>query len=237
LARKKKKDKREDDGPDQEIDHLEAQIFKEVDEDVRRDRYTELWKSYGKYITGGVTAVVLAAAGFVWWQNHQASVRGAEGEAYSAAIGLARSGKTDEAIKALTAVAASSSSGYKTMARFQEAAIRANRGELAKAAELYDAIAADSSADKILRELAVLLSVLTVLDAEKPAALTAKLAPLANGDGPWHHSALELTAFLAQKSGNTKRAREIYTRLADDATAPSALRARARALLGALGNS
>jgi len=237
LARKKAKTNKRDNAPVDEDDHLDAQLFKEVDEEIRRDRYSQIWKSYGKYITGGAAAIVLATAAVVFWQRYQLSVAGKEGETYAAAVSVAQGGKTDEAIKALAAVAAKSGSGYKTMARFQEAALRAKKGEPRQAAALYDAIAADGGADSVLRDLARLLSVRTELDTGKPAELTAKIAPLAKGDGPWHHSALELTALLAQKSGDIKRAREIFTRLADDGTAPSALRARARALLGSLGGS
>jgi hypothetical protein len=237
LARKRSKTDKRDNAPVDEEDHLDAQLFKEVDEEVRRDRYTEIWKSYGKYIVGAVAVVILGTAAVVFWQRYQVSVAGGEGEKYTAALALAQSGKTDEAIKALTAVAADSGTGYKTMARLQAAALHAEKGERRKAAALYDMVAADSGADQVLRDLARLLSVMTELDTGDPAALTAKIAPLANKDGPWRHSALELTGLLAQRSGDVKRAREIFTRLADDATAPSNLRARARALLGSLGGS
>jgi hypothetical protein len=237
LARKRSKTDKRDDAPVDEDDHLDAQLFKEVDEEVRRDRYTELWKSYGKYITGAVAAIILGTAAIVFWHRYQVSVAGKEGEKYMAALALAQSGKTDAAIKALATVAAESGGGYKTMARLQAAALHAEKGETRKAAALYDAVAADDDADQALRDMARLLSVLTELDTGKPAELMAKIAPLAKGDGPWHHSALELTGLLAQKSGDVKRAREIFTRLADDATAPSNLRARARILLGSLSGS
>lgn len=237
MARKRSKTDKRDNAPVDEDDHLDAQLFKEVDEEIRRDRYTEIWKSYGKYITGAVAGVVLVTAAVVFWQRYQASVAGEEGEKYAAAVELAQSGKSDEATKALAAIAADSGTGYKTMARLQAAALHAEKGETREAAALYDAIAADSGADQMLRDLARLLSVLTELDTGKPDELEAKIAPLAKGDGPWHHSALELTGLLAQKSGDVKRAREIFTRLADDATAPSNLRARARILLGSLGGS
>jgi hypothetical protein len=236
LARKRPKiDKRDE--PVDETDHLDAQLFKEVDEEVRRDRYAQIWKAYGRYFIGAAVAVVLATAGVVFWHRYQVSVAGKEGERYAAAVNLAQSGKTDEAIKALAAVAAQSGTGYKTMARFQEAALYAGKGQIRQAVALYDTIAADEDADSILRDMARLLSVMTDLDTGKPAELTAKIAALAKSDGPWHHSALELTALLAQRSGDLKRAREIFTRLADDATAPTALRARAKALLGSLGGS
>jgi len=238
LARKTaKKGKRGGDRPVDEDDILDAQLFKEVDEEVRRDRYSVIWKAYGKFFLGGAAAIVLATAAVVFWQRYQVSLAGQEGEAYAAAVGLAQAGKTDEAIKALAAVAGTSDTGYKTMARFHEAALRAKKGETRQAAAIYDAIAADGDADKILRDLARLLGVMTALDTGNPAELTARIAPLANGDGPWHHSALELTALLAQRSGDIGKAREIFTRLADDAAAPSALRARARALLGSLDGS
>jgi len=236
LARKRSKTDKREDAPVNENDILDAQLFKEVDEEVRRDRYTEIWKRYGRYIIGAAAAVVLATAAVVFYQRYQTKLAGEEGERYAAAVSLVQAGKTDEAVKALAAVAAKSGK-YKTMARFQEAAIRAEKGEVRQAVAIYDGIAADGSADAILRDLARLLSVLTDLDTGKPAELTAKIAPLAKGDGPWHHSALELTGLLAQKSGDVKRAREIFTRLADDATAPANLRARARALLGSLGGS
>jgi hypothetical protein len=237
LARKRSKTDKRDDAPVNEEDHLDAQLFKEVDEEVRRDRYAQIWKAYGKYIVGAAAVVILGTAAVVFWHRYQVSVAGKEGEKYAAAVSLAKEGKTDAAIKALGAVAAEAGGGYKTMARFQEAALHAKKGDVRKAVALYDAIAADDGADSGLRDMARLLAVMTALDTGKPAELTAKIAPLAKGDGPWHHSALELTALLAQKSGDLKRAREIYTRLADDATAPTNLRSRARALLGSLGGS
>ena len=222
---------------DDEIDPLEAQLFKEVDEELKRDRYKQIWAKYGKYFLSGATAIVLVVAGIVWWRDHRLEVRGDEGSAYAAAATLADRGSPDAAIRAFMALAAKSDSGYKALARLHAAALRAKKGDRRGAAALYDQVAADGDADQILRDLALLLSVMTQLDTGKPAALTARLAALAKGDGPWHHSALELTALLAERSGDLKRARAIYTRLADDATAPGALRSRAKVMLEILGKS
>jgi hypothetical protein len=74
-----------------------------------------------------------------------------------------------------------------------------------------------------------------MLDKEDPAALTGRLAPLTTGNNAWRHSALELTALLAQRGGDTAKAREIYTTLADDPTTPQQLRGRAAEMLAVLG--
>lgn len=220
-----------------EDDQLDKLLFREIDEDLRRERYTKLWKDYGRYITGAVTAVILVTAGWVWWQNDQVSMRGEEGERYAAAAALIGNGDPTAAIKAFSQVASKASAGYAALARLREAALRAKNGDLKGAAALYDAVADDSGADRNLRDLARLLGALSQLDTGNPAALTAKLAPLAKGDGPWRYSALELTGLLAERAGDIKRAREVYTRLVDDAAAPATLRTRVRVYLELLGNS
>ncbi len=220
-----------------EEDQLDKQLFREIDEDLRRERYMKLWKAYGRYITGVAAAVILATAGWVWWQNNQLSARGKEGERYAAAAALIGKGDPTAAIKAFSQVAAKSGAGYAALARLHEAALLAKKGDLKGAAALYDAVANDSGANLNLRQLARLLGALSQLDTGDPAALTAKLAPLAKSDGPWRYAALELTGLLAERAGDIKGARAIYTKLVDDAAAPSSLRVRVRVYLELLGNS
>jgi hypothetical protein len=220
-----------------EDDQLDKQLFREIDEDLRRERYMKLWKAYGRYITGAALTIILATAGWVWWQNNQTSMRGEEGERYAAAAALVGKGDPTAAIEAFSQVAAKSGAGYAALAKLREAALRASKGDLKGATALYDAVAGDSDANPNLRDLARLLGTLSQLDTGNPAALTAKLAPLANGDGPWRYAALELTGLLAERAGDIKRAREIYTKLVDDAAAPSSLRVRVRVYLDLLGNS
>ncbi len=87
----------------------------------------------------------------------------------------------------------------------------------------------------MFRDLALLLSVMHQMEAAGPAELIERLAPLTATDNPWRHSALEATAVLAFRSGARARAREIFTRLADDATTPRGMRARAAEMLAILG--
>lgn len=218
-----------------EDDQLDKQLFREIDEDLRRERYMKLWKAYGRYIVGVIVTVLLATSGWVWWQNNQLSVRGEEGERYAAAAALVGKGNPAAAIKAFSQVAADSSAGYAALAKLREAALRAKKGDLKGAAALYDAIAGDDGANRNLRHLARLLGALSLLDTGDPAKLIAKLAPLATSDGPWRYAALELTGLLAERAGNIKRARDIYTKLVDDAAAPASVRARVRVYLELLG--
>jgi hypothetical protein len=48
-----------------------SDIFREVDEDLRRDRLEKIWKRYGAAFVGAVLLIVAGTAGFVAWRNHQ----------------------------------------------------------------------------------------------------------------------------------------------------------------------
>jgi hypothetical protein len=62
------------------------------------------------------------------------------------------------------------------------------------------------------------------------------LQPLSKTGNPWRHSALEIMALIAQKSGDGKTAREFFQRLVDDAEAASGVRGRASQMLAIIGS-
>jgi len=82
-----------------------SDIFREVDEEVRRERLEQLWKRYGSYITAAalvVVACVGAWRGYLYWEERKAAEAGA---AYEAASGLADAGKHSEAEAAFAKLA------------------------------------------------------------------------------------------------------------------------------------
>jgi hypothetical protein len=212
-------------------------LFREIEDEVRRERYAGVWKKYSTLIVIVAVLIVGATAGAVIWRDHQRETREQDGDRYAAAAALAHDGKTDDALAAFRAIAQDGTEGYRTLARLQEAALLAKKGDVKGAVAVYDALAADDDAEKSFRDLAVMLGALASVDTGDPAALTNRLKPLTVEGNPWRYSALELSALLAERSGDKKAARDIYTRLADDAEAPGGIRARARQMLGVLGES
>ncbi len=210
-------------------------LLKEVSDELKKERYAQLWKAYGNYVIGAAVALVLGMSGYQGWTIYQQGQREAEGEKFAQAETLAEADRPAEAAAAFTALAEDSGAGYATLSRLRAAALQAKAGDTGGAVAIYDSLAGDSSAGETYRDLAVLLSVLHQLDSGDPDALMARLAPLTAEDIPWHYSALELTALLADRAGDRARAREIFTRLGDDAGAPPGLRARAREMLIYLG--
>ncbi len=212
-----------------------ADIFQEIEEDLRRERAEKLWKKYGSYVVGVALGAILTVAAYVGWQKYSEGQRLADGERFAAALQQVRPGAEAGAADALSMVARETGAGYAVLARLREAALRAEAGEAAGAIAVYDALAADDGIDPLFRELALLLSVMHQMDGGDAATLIDRLAPLTAADNSWRHSALEISGILAFRSGDRGRARAIFTRLSDDATAPQGLRARAAEMLAILG--
>jgi len=207
-----------------------ADIFQEVDEEVRRERLEQLWKKHGNLIVA-VALVILAAIGgwrgYMWWQDKKAAEAGT---AFEAASTLADEGKHQEAEAAFAKLAAEGTPGYRALARFREAAQLALHDPKA-AVGIYEALASDASLDRLLQDLAAVRAGLILVDSAPYADLRARLEPLAAADRPFRHSARELLALSAWRSGDGAAARRWIDSIVGDPETPAGIRNRVEVLL------
>ncbi len=211
-----------------------ADIFKEVDEDLRRDNLEKLWKKYGPYFLGLAAMVVLAVAGVQGWRAYDLDQRGQLSDRYGAALDLARDGDAAAGLDAMIDMSEASSGGYAGLAAFEEARLRVDSGDTAGAIKVWERIAEGSGLGPGFKEAATLFSVLHQIDSGDPGVLRARLQPLAADGQPFRSTARELLALIALGSGDTATARELYTDISDDREAPAGLRQRATQMLAAL---
>jgi hypothetical protein len=208
-----------------------ADIFEEVEEDLRRDRYERLAKKYGGVVIAGLVAIVVATAGYVLWKNwHAARQQAATLQLAEAVDGAGPGAASAAGIPALELAAKEAPSGVSGLARFYEAGVKARAGDAAGAVALYDALAGDGSLPGLYRDLAELLSVQQQAGTGDAKALSLRLARLGAEGGPWRFSARELDGLLASRAGDKARAKTVFQQLADDKDAPAGLRARAAEL-------
>ena len=209
-------------------------IFKEIDEDLRRDRYEVLWKKYGQYVLIGAGLVVAATAGWVAWQEYQQRQNVEATAALHTALSAVRAGQNDDAVNLLTEISKDGNSGHATLALFTEAALRAEKGDRENARVLYHNIRENSSLGATYHALAAIRSVELDLEEGNPADLLGLLAPLVGDTSPWRLSAWELSAYLEQRAGNVEAARGLLQRIIDDGESSASARARAEAFLAQL---
>lgn len=206
-------------------------FMNEVSEEVRKDRMFSLWRRYGGFVIGGVVAIVIAA-GAKTWMDHQA-----EQAAQSAggALIAAADGPPEAAAEALTALAAETDhDGAAVLAKLRAAAAFAEAGDKDAAVTIYDALAADASADRALQDFAGFRSVILRADDMGADDLIGALAPIANGTGPYRLLAMEAQGLAQLKSGNRDAAVEAFQSIMLDEQAPQGLRQRVEAVLTTL---
>jgi hypothetical protein len=203
-----------------------SDIFQEVDEDLRRDQVAKLWRRYGSYVIAAAVAIVVATGGYVAWQNYRTRQLMNEGDNFIQGVMLRNSGQSREAVQAFSTLADRTSDGYGTLARFNQAATLAERGETADAVKVYDSLST-SAGDRTLRDLATICSATLSLETADSAELKSRLDPIAAADNPLRYSARELLALLSLHKGDTATAKQLFKELSADQSAPSGVRSRA----------
>jgi hypothetical protein len=213
-----------------------SDIFQEVEEDLRRERYDSLWARYGRQLIMIVVAVVLGTAIGVGWNSYRQSVRSEQTRELAEAAEQQGLGLHDEAMARLGRIGdGTDHDGVALLARLREGAILVESGDLGAAAAHYRALAESSDIPPLYRDLARLLALYAAFDQTPPAELEPGLTALAQDDGPWRHSARELQALLALKQGDGVAARDLLSQIAADPTAPGPLRARVAEMVDMIG--
>ena len=203
-----------------------SDIFREIDEELRRDNLLKLWRRYGRYVIGAVVVALAIAGGIVAWRNHQLAQRQAQSVRYEAGLALLHQGKDAEATKIFASVG-DEGGGYGRLAIFEAADLAAKAGDRKAAIADYDKIAASGDVDPELRDVATLLSVMNGFADSDPQAVIDRLKPLTDSGNAWRATALEVTAAARLKTGDKAAALEIYKKLSDDLAAPEGVRSRA----------
>jgi hypothetical protein len=207
-----------------------SDVFREIDEEVRREQFKKLWDRYQYLIVGLVFLVVAGVGGwrlYEWQQTREADRFGTQ---FESAITLAEEGKRDEAEKIFAQIAANGTPAYRMLARIRQAAALAESNPTA-ATEMYRQISADTSIEPVMRDLASVRAAALLIDAGSFADVRKLLEPIAQPGRDFRHAARELLALNAWKAGDRAGATKWYAQILTDAEAPASSRARVEMLI------
>jgi hypothetical protein len=205
-----------------------SDIFREVEEDVRRERLEKLWKQYGDYIIAGMAVIVVGVAGYKLWQHYEAVQIAKASVAYSTAVQLSNGGKSTEAAQAFAKITKEAPSGYAAAAKLAEADALLADGKAADAVALYKTIAQKDNTE--LGNLARIRAAWALGDSASKSDLQTLLAPLTGPKSSWRFMAREILAYCDFRDGAMKAAQSEYNGLAAEAEASLTLRQRANAM-------
>lgn len=206
-----------------------ADIFHEVDEEVRRERLQKLWDRYSIYIIALGVLIVAGIGGWRGYEYWQAKQAAAAGAAFDSALSLSEAGKHAEAEAAFAKVAAEAPAGYRTLARLRVAA-ELEQTKRPDAVKAYDEIAADTSLGTTLQDLAAVRAGMLMVDSAPLSDMRRRLDPVAEPGHTFRHSARELLALSAWRNHDFTAARRYIDMIATDGETPPGTRARADVL-------
>jgi len=202
-----------------------ADIFREIDEEVRRDKAAAIWNKFGSVLVAIAVIAVLGVAGWQYWQHRENQASQVVGARFEAALKSARDGNGTEADTILKELAETAPSGYRQIARFRLAAETAKRDGAAGVAA-FDALANDGSLEQLYRDLARLRAGTLKVDLSPYAEVKTTLEPLATQGGNWRHSAREMLGIAALKANLFEDAGRWFDAIVTDPQAPAVLRQR-----------
>jgi hypothetical protein len=208
-----------------------ADIFREIDEEVRRDKAVIFFEKYQFWLLGIAVAVIAVTAGWRIYDHYQTQAAEKAGAHYEAALQLVHDGKSAEAEGAFDTIAKGAPAGYETLAKLR-AIDELSAHDPAAAAKAYEALAADPSYDSSLAATARIRAAMLQIDTEDPKVFEQKVTPMAGPTGVFRFSARELLALSAFKAGDYEAAGRWLDEIVTDPQAPAGLRGRAEAFLG-----
>lgn len=206
-----------------------ADIFQEVDEEVRREQLSKLWSRYGNYIVALAVLIVVAVAGWRGYQWYTAKKAAEAGAAFESAVALSEANNSKDAAAAFAKIVGEAPAGYRLLARLREAAELAKTDPAAATAK-YDAIAADTSVGQTIQDLAALRGAIVSVDTAAFDALKRRLDPITEPGRPFRHSAREVLALSAWRHNDAAAAKKYIDTINGDNETPAGVRSRVEVL-------
>jgi hypothetical protein len=202
-----------------------SDIFREVEEDVRREKAQKFWNAWGNYIIALVVLLFVGIGAWQLWQRHDLQQREALATQFIAAQ---RISNPRDAASAMSDISKDAGKGYGLVARLAQANAMVAAGQQKDGVDLYKQIAKDDSGS--IGMVARLRAAWATADTATRADLSDLLAPLNQPGNAWRENALEVLAYADYRAMDMKSAQAKYAELAIDPEAPDALRARAKAM-------
>lgn len=188
-------------------------LFREVEEELRREQFARIWDRYGIYIIVAVVAIIAAIVGSQVWESRRIAQANAAGAEYEAATALVAAGKSEDAAKAFEAIAANGPKGYAALAALSQAGAYLKQDKRAEALVVFDKLAEDTTADRLLADFARLQAAALRLGEADFTEMENRLKPLTVDSSSWRLTARELLGTAAVKAGKLDEARTLLTPL------------------------
>ena len=206
-------------------------LFEEVEEQLRSDRYKQLARKLLPWALGIVAVALVGFLAYWGWETYRGRQVAQASEQYAAAMDAFVAGDRQKAQQLWTEVSNAPAEGYKALALTHLGAIAAEQNKTADAVKLYDQ-AAEAAPDPVIGDIARLKSALALLDTAPLSEMEGRLKPLMEEGRPFRIQAREALAYAKIRAGDLTGARGEFVLINQSLDAPQGAQSRAQAAIG-----
>jgi hypothetical protein len=210
-------------------------VFEQVEEELRSDRYKRLFMTWGPVVGGILLLALIGALGWWGWDSWQNSKADKASVAYDRGLEALQAGNTAGAGAAFLEAQKEGNGAYKALALQQRAGLAVQANNLSQAVELFDE-AAKASGDPILKDVAAYKAALIVMDTGTVEDAIKRLTPLAAENRPMRPFAQEALAMANLQAGKPADARVLCVQLTLGQDVPDSVRQIAQQCIDAVDN-
>jgi len=203
-----------------------ANIFNEVDEDIRKERYQNLWSNYGKYIIAFLMLIVIAFSLTQYFQAKNISDNKAILDMYfSAAEGIEKN-QLDFANNELEIVYNQKNKMLAALSGFKMSETYLNNNQKEEAILLLEKIVANRSLESIYRELALYKYIMINFENIDISSIEKKIVSIGVNKNTLHPYFQEIIGIKYLTAGNIEKANSVFTDLLLNEDTPFDLKMR-----------
>jgi hypothetical protein len=199
------------------------EFMQEVENDIRNEKYINLWNRYGKFIISLTTVGLVCLVGYNLWSNYEVYQRTKASDVFIGAQDFAAQNRQTEALSAFQSLRGAISP-YEILARFNEAGILSvgDPSQQQQAIKIYQEIINTKNIEKSWHHLATYQKV-SLQSEQRDAPIETLLGELETIDeenSPVGALALELKGVFLLQKGDKTQGGNIFVKLAQSKTAP-----------------
>ena len=160
-------------------------FLKEVDENLRRDRMTDFFKSYGKWVALGVVLFLAAVGGWIYWQEQRQREASEQSEQLHSLLTDLAAGRNQTVPQRVDQLESSHSDVVRASAMLTDAAVALEQNNRSAAIAKYRELAGDKDIAEPFRDVATVRLTALEFDTIKPEEVVTRLQPMAKAGHPW----------------------------------------------------
>ena len=210
-----------------------SDVFQEVDEDIRQERYKTIWKRYRYYFISIIMVLIIAVATNAFLRHQNFKKVNERSDKFFNAVSISNS-NSDEALKLLNEFSTTElkSSQYNVvLSLFIEAAINREKQDFSAALNVYSQIAKMENIDIFYIDYANLCAAETLISSGDIEAAIIMLEMLIKNNSPLLLIAKEYLGYVEISKGNYEKSKTLFEEIYEDASSSQEMINRVKEVL------